>query len=76
MLCVFLFYIDYTIYANHVLKQNQQCLTIYIEIIIKYSVIWIPSGLTVFSFRTVILEVKVVQSYINKYIKHSFLPCV
>ena len=67
MLCLFLFHIDYTIYANHVLKKKQQCLTSSIELIIKYRVIWIPSSsvLTVISLRTFSREVKVVQSYIN-----------
>ena len=41
MLCLFLFHIDYTINANHVLIK-QQCLTRDIELIIKYRVIWIP----------------------------------
>jgi len=45
MLCLFLFHIDYTIYANHV--------------IFGYLV------LTVFSLRTFLREVKVVQSCIN-----------
>jgi len=44
MLCLFLFHIDYTIYANHVLIKTRD-----IELIIKYRVIWIPSVLTVFS---------------------------
>jgi len=48
MLCVFLFHIDYIIYAYHVLIKKQQCLTRDIELIIKYIVIWIPSVLTVF----------------------------
>jgi len=64
MLCVFLFHIDYTIYANHVLI-IQQCLTRDIELILKYRVIWIPSDLTVFSLRTFSREVKVVQSWFN-----------
>jgi len=63
MLCLFLFHIDYTIYANHVLIKKLQCLTR--ALIIKYRVIWIPSVLTVFSLRTFSCEVKVVQSYIN-----------
>ena len=66
MLCLFLFHIDYTIYANHVLVKQQQCPTRDTELIIKYRVIWIPSVLTVFSLRTFTREVKVVQSYINK----------
>jgi len=65
MLCLFLFHIDYTIYANHVLIKKLQCLTRDIALIIKYRVIWIPSVLTVFSLRTFSCEVKVVQSYIN-----------
>jgi len=64
MLCLFLFHIDYTIYANQALikttMSNKRYRTHY-----KYRVIWIPSFLTVFSFRTFSLEVKVVQSYIN-----------
>jgi len=64
MLYLFLFRTDYTIYANHVLIK-QQCPTRYIELIIKYRVIWIPSVLTVFSLRTFSREVKVVQSCIN-----------
>jgi len=59
MLCLFLFNIDYTIYANHVLIKRG------IELIIKYKVIWIPSVLTVFSLRTFSREVKVFQSCIN-----------
>jgi len=31
----------------------------------KYRVIWIPSVLTVFSLRTCLREVKVVQSWFN-----------
>jgi len=64
MLCLFLFHIDYTIYANHVLIK-QQYLTRDIEFIIKYRVIWIHSVLTVFSLRTFSREVKVVQSSFN-----------
>ena len=64
MLCLFLFHIDYTIYANHVLIKTK-CLTRDIELIIKYRVIWIPSVLTVFSLRTFSGEVKVVQSWFN-----------
>jgi len=41
MLCLFLFHIDYTIYANYVLIK-QQCLTRDIELIMKYRVILIP----------------------------------
>jgi len=37
---------------------------------------WMPSVLTVFSLRTFTREVKVVQSYINKKLKHSSLPSV
>jgi len=50
---------------------KKQYLARYIELIIKYRVIWIPSVLTVFSFRTFTREVKVVQSYFNKYIAYS-----
>ena len=63
MLCLFLFHIDSTIYANHVLIKTQ-CLTRDIELIINYRVIWTPSVLTVFSLRTFSREVKVVQSSI------------
>jgi len=65
MLCLFLFHIDYIIYAKHPFIK-QQCLTIDTGLIIKYTVIWVPSVLTVFSLRTFSREVKVVQSYINK----------
>ena len=60
MLCLLLFHIDYTIYANHVLiKLKKRCLTRDIELIIKYRVSW---------------EVKVVQSCItNEYTTVSFL---
>ena len=64
MLCLFLFHIDYTIYANQVLIKTK-CLTRDIELIIKYGVTWIPSVLRVFSLRTFSCEVKVVQSCIN-----------
>ena len=47
MLGLFLFHIDYTIYANNVLIKTTD-----IELIIKYRVIWIPSVLTVFSLKT------------------------
>jgi len=51
VLCLFLFSIDYTIYANHVLIKTTS-LTRDIELIIKYRVIWIPSVLTALSLRT------------------------
>ena len=56
MLCLFLFHIDYTIYANHVLLK-QQCLTRDIDHIIKYRVMWIRSVLTVFSFSQLIINI-------------------
>jgi len=37
MLCLFLFHIDYTIYANHVLIKTTMSYKRYIELIIKYS---------------------------------------
>ena len=67
MLCLYLFHIDYTIYANDLLiKTTMSNNRYHIELIIKYRVIWIPSVLTVFSLRMLTREVKVVQSYINK----------
>ena len=48
MVCLFLFHIDQTIYANRVLIKTTRD----IELIINYRVIWIPSVLTVFSLRT------------------------
>jgi len=64
MLCLFLFHIDYTIYANHILIKTSMSNKRYITHI-NYRVIWIPSVLTVFSLRTFSGEVKVVQSCIN-----------
>ena len=64
MLFLFLFHIDYTIYANHVLIKKQ-CLTRDIELITKYRVIWTPSVLTICSLSTFSREIKVVQSCIN-----------
>ena len=48
MVCLFLFHIDQTFYANSVLIKTTRD----IELIINYRVIWIPSVLTVFSLRT------------------------
>ena len=61
MVCLFLFHIAQTIYANRVLIKTTRD----IELIINYRVIWIPSVLTVFSLRTFSREVKVVQSSNN-----------
>jgi len=58
ILYLFLFYIDYTIYAYHDFIRTKDT-----ELIIKYRVIWIPWVLTVFSLTTFTCEVKVVQSY-------------
>ena len=74
MLYLFLFHIDCTIYANHVFIKKKQYLPRDIELIITYRVVWIPSVLTVFSLRTFTREVKVVQSFFNKYIKHCSFP--
>jgi len=65
MLCLFLFHIDYTIYANHVLIKTTTSHKRYRTHYNIYRVIWIPSVLTVFSLRTFSCEVKVVQSCIN-----------
>ena len=63
MLCLFLFHIDYTIYANHFLIKTTMSNKRYtcIELIIKYRVIWIPLVLTIFSIRTFSREVKAMQ---------------
>jgi len=62
----FLFHINNTIYANHVLIKTTMTNKRYIELIIKYRVIWIPLFLTFFfPLRTFSREVKVVQSCIN-----------
>jgi len=73
MLCLLLFHIDYTIYANHVVIKTHY-LTRDIELIIKYRVIWIPSVLTVLSLRTFSRDVKLVQSWFNsEYTTVSFI---
>ena len=59
---LFLFHIDYTIYAIHVLIKTKQSLPRDIELIIKYRVVWIPLVPTVFALSTCSREVKVVQS--------------
>ena len=64
MLCLFLFQIDYTIYANHVFIKKKQYLSRDIELIKRYIVIWIPSVLTLFSLRGEISTVKLYR--INK----------
>ena len=67
---LFLFHIDCTIYTYQGFIQttilNKRYGTHKI-----YRVILIPSVLTVFSLRTFTREVKIVQSYFNKLIKHS-----
>ena len=76
MLCLFLFHIDYNIYANHVLIK-QQCLTRDIELIIKYRVIQIPSDRSD-SIFVAHLHVRLKQcSHIlkNKYNTVRFLLC-